>query len=51
MDREVNVTKRIETARGLPYCRVELSANGRIKPDVVIVEGKPEHHSEGRVLP
>lgn len=47
MNREVNVTKRIETAQGLRYRRVVLSANGRIKPDVVIVNGKPEHHSEG----
>jgi len=24
-----------------------LSANGRVKPDVVIVSGKPETHKEG----
>jgi integrase/recombinase XerD len=47
MNREVNVTKRVQTAQGLRYCPVVLSANGRIKPDTVLVNGKPEHHSEG----
>jgi integrase len=47
MNREVNVTKRVQTAQGLRYCPVGLSANGRIKPDVVLVNGKPEHHAEG----
>jgi integrase/recombinase XerD len=47
VNREVNVTKRIQTEKGLRYCPVVLSANGRIKPDVVLVNQKPEHHSEG----
>src|SRR5438105_2901565 len=47
MNRECNVTKRVQTSKGLRYCPVLLSANGRIKPDVVIVNGKPEHHTEG----
>ena len=47
MNREVNVTKRIKTAQGLRYCSVVLSANGRIKPDAVLVNGKEERHSEG----
>lgn len=46
-NREVNLTKRVETAHGSRYCRVVLSANGRVKPDVVIVNGKHERHSEG----
>jgi hypothetical protein len=29
------------------YCRVVLSANGRVKPDVVVVNGKEERHPEG----
>jgi len=29
MNREVNVTKRVQTTAGLRYCRVVLSANGR----------------------
>jgi integrase/recombinase XerD len=47
MNREVNVTKRVQTSAGLRYCTVVLSANGRIKPDVVLVNGKPERHGEG----
>jgi hypothetical protein len=40
MNREVNVTKRVQTAAGLRYCPEVLSANGRIKPDAVMVNGK-----------
>src|ERR1700721_4475975 len=47
MNREVNVTKRVQTSKGLRYCAVALSANGRVKPDVVLVNGKPETHKEG----
>ena len=47
MNREVNVTKRIKTAQGLRYCSVVISANGRIKPDAVLVSGKEERHPEG----
>jgi integrase/recombinase XerD len=46
-NREVNLTKRIKTPSGLRYCPVVLSANGRVKPDVVLVNGKEEHHPEG----
>ena len=46
-NREVNLTKRVETPRGWRYCRVVLSANGRVKPDVVIVNGAEERHPEG----
>jgi integrase/recombinase XerD len=47
MNREVNLTKRVQTAKGLRYCPVVLSANGRVKPDAVLVNGKPERHTEG----
>src|ERR1700733_11079778 len=47
MNREVNVTKRVQTSKGLRYCPVVLSANGRVKPDVVVVNDKPERHTEG----
>jgi integrase/recombinase XerD len=47
MNREVNVTKRVQTSAGTRYCPVVLAANGRIKPDVVLVNGKPERHTEG----
>ena len=46
-NREVNLTKRVQTPHGWRYCRVVLSANGRVKPDVVIVNGKEERHPEG----
>jgi integrase/recombinase XerD len=47
MNRQVNLTKRVRTSAGLRYCPVVLSANGRVKPDAVLVNGKPELHSEG----
>src|SRR5712691_12088941 len=47
MNREVNLTKRVKTAQGLRYLPVALSANGRIKPDVVLVNGREERHPEG----
>jgi integrase/recombinase XerD len=47
MNRVVNLTKRVRTGKGLRYCPVVLSANGRVKPDVVLVSGKPERHTEG----
>ncbi len=46
-NREVNLTKRIHTTEGLRFCPVVLSANGRVKPDVVIVNGTEERHTEG----
>jgi integrase len=45
--KEVNLTKRIQTNKGLRYCPVVLSPNGRVKPDLVLVNGRPEPHSEG----
>src|SRR5713226_4702145 len=47
MNREVNLTKRVNTAQGLRYCPVAESANGRVKPDIVVVNGKEERHPEG----
>jgi hypothetical protein len=47
MNREVNLTKRVQTPPGWRYCTVVLSANGRVKPDVVLVNGKQETHKEG----
>jgi integrase len=46
-NREVNLTKRVQTPRGMRFCRVVLSANGRVKPDTVVVLGKEERHPEG----
>jgi hypothetical protein len=44
MNRIVNLTKRVKTAQGLRYLPVALSSNGRVKPDVVIVNGEEERH-------
>jgi integrase/recombinase XerD len=45
--KDVNLTKRVQTSKGLRYCPVALSANGRVKPDFVIVNGQQERHPEG----
>ena len=47
MDRQCNLTKRIQTNKGLRYLPAVLSANGRIRPDVVLVEDREERHPEG----
>jgi integrase/recombinase XerD len=47
MNLRVNLTKRISTPEGFRYCPVVMSANGRVKPGAVIVNGKEEKHSEG----
>src|ERR1017187_3230993 len=47
MNRECNVTKRVRLAQGWRYCPVVLAANGRVKPDAVLVNGKAERHPEG----
>jgi integrase/recombinase XerD len=47
VNRQVNLTKRVRTSAGLRYCPVVLSANGRVKPDAVLVNGKPQLHLEG----
>jgi integrase len=47
MNTECNLTKRVTTPAGQRYCRVVLSANGRVKPDVVLVNDKEEKHPEG----
>ena len=45
--KEVNLTKRVQTSKGMRYCPVILSANGRVKRDLVVVNGQPERHPEG----
>ena len=47
MNREVNLTKRVQTNAGLRYCPVVFSANGRVKPDYVLVNEREERHPEG----
>jgi integrase/recombinase XerD len=47
MNREVNLTKLVQTNKGPRYCPVVWAANGRIRADVVMVKGQPERHTEG----
>jgi integrase/recombinase XerD len=47
VNQTVSLTKRVTTASGSRYCPVVQSANGRVRPDYVIVNDKPEHHPEG----
>ena len=44
---EVNITKRIDTPQGKRYCPAVIAANGRIKPNWVLVGGKPEKREAG----
>jgi integrase/recombinase XerD len=45
--REVNLTKRVQTPEGMRYCPIVLASNGRIRPDLVLINGRPERHPEG----
>jgi len=45
--RQVNLTKRVQTPEGMRYCPIVLASNGRIRPDLVLVNGRPERHPEG----
>ena len=44
---EVEFTQKNEVKKELRYCPVVLSGNGKIRPDVVLVKGVEERHSEG----
>jgi hypothetical protein len=35
--KEVNLTKRVQTPKGMRYCPVVLSPNGRVNPDLVLL--------------
>lgn len=43
----VHLTKRVQTAHGMRYFPAAIAANGRVKADVVIVNGQEERHPEG----
>jgi integrase len=47
MNREVNLTKRVQTASGLRFCSVVMAKSGRVKPNYVLVDGHEELHGEG----
>jgi len=50
MNRRVNFTKRVQTAEGPRCCPVVLSANERLKPDIVFVDGKEERTPRGPII-
>ena len=45
--KEVNLTKRVQTLRGMRYCPIVPASNGRLRPGLVLVNGQPERHPEG----
>ena len=44
---EVNLTKRIDTPEGRRYYPAIITANGRAKPNWVLVNGRPEKYESG----
>jgi len=45
----VNVTKRVQIeGKGWRFCEVVVAANGKIKPNVVLIDGQEQVHPEGR---
>ncbi len=44
---KVNLTKRVRLGDELRYCPVVEAANGRVRPHVVMVDGREERHAEG----
>ena len=44
---EVNLTKRIDTPEGERYYPASIGANGRTKPNWVLVNGRPEKYESG----
>src|SRR5712691_10694624 len=47
VNRKVGLTKRVQTAKGLRYCPVVIAMNGRVRADLVIINGQEERHPEG----
>jgi integrase len=47
VNRSVNLTKRIKSPDGLRFCPVARSVNGRIKANLVLIDGQEEQHPEG----
>jgi integrase/recombinase XerD len=45
---KVNITKRIKTESGWRFCTPAFAANGKLKPNVVLIDGEEQTHAEGR---
>ncbi len=46
-NRTVHLSKLIQTPKGPRYCPAVMAANGRVRPDMVFVNGQEERHPEG----
>lgn len=45
----INITKRVQIeGKGWRFCEVPVAANGKLKPNVVLVDGVEQVHSEGQ---
>ncbi|MGA8309410.1 MAG: hypothetical protein WB755_05235 [Terriglobales bacterium] len=47
MNRRASIWKYVRAGTAWRYCKPVVSANGKIKPDYVLVNGVQEHHPEG----
>ena len=45
---KLSIYKYVRTERGWRYCKAAFHPNGKIKPNVVLVSGVEEKHTEGR---
>jgi hypothetical protein len=48
---KLTIYKYVRTGKGWRYCNAAFHPNGRIKPNVVVVSGVEEKHTEGRYFP
>jgi len=48
---KVNLTQYVVTEAGLRYGAAVMTQNGRIKQDIVVVNGKEKRHPEGACYP
>ena len=47
MNATVNLTKRVPTEKGWRFCSVVYAANGRVRPNVVLLDGSEQRITEG----
>ena len=45
---KLSIYKYVRTDKGWRYCKAAFHPNGKIKPNVVVVSGVEEKHTEGR---
>ena len=47
MPKKLGLYKSVKTERGWRYCRAALHSNAKVKPNIVLVDGVEERHTEG----